>query len=377
MSDLNISEELQLLENLLNCPSVNSIDNEKNIAKIIYDYFIRHNIDAYMQEIDEGHANVVAHIKGEEGNKKFLFNGHMDTVPYGDLKNWDTDPKKAVLKDGKIYARGASDMKSGLAAMIYALTHLDKKPKNDIVFLATCDEEKNGIGASYFINNTDVKYDYLIIAEPTDMKIGLAHKGCFWFKYTLRGKTSHGAYPDKGVNAIHYAYRLGLDICDYVKSFKSDILSFSTAQIDMISGGIAPNMTADECSAVMDIRPVYGLDEKIFIDKVYEIFNKLKNEAGYLDFDYELLNNRRAFYLKPDDEFVVGFQSLLEENRLDSDCIGINYFTDASIIAKDNYEAKVVLFGPGNQNLAHQPNEYIEVEKYMHAINIYKKICDI
>ena len=138
---------LELLKQILEIPSVNSQDNEGAVAEFLADYFKEHGVQAEVQKIDDTHANVIAFVPGKNRERTMIWNGHLDTVPYGSLKEWQTDPAKTKELDGKLYARGSSDMKSGLAAMAYALCHLDGEPACNIQFLGTCDEEKGGLGA--------------------------------------------------------------------------------------------------------------------------------------------------------------------------------------------------------------------------------------
>ena len=108
-----MDKELELLNEILSIPSVNGKDDERKIAEFICKYLQDNHVKAKVQYIDDRHANVLAVIPGKSG-KNIIWNGHLDTVPYGNLEEWETDPAAAVLKDGRLFARGASDMKSGL-----------------------------------------------------------------------------------------------------------------------------------------------------------------------------------------------------------------------------------------------------------------------
>ena len=142
------SEE-EFLKQLLSIPSVNGVDDEREIANFIAEYLKDCKVNVSVREIDQRHANVVA-VLGGKSKEKVVWNGHLDTVPYGKLSQWNTDPAVPAKKNGCIYARGASDMKSGLAAMVYALGNMKQRgyiPEKTIYFLGTCDEEKGGLGA--------------------------------------------------------------------------------------------------------------------------------------------------------------------------------------------------------------------------------------
>lgn len=368
-------DAVKLLTELLELPSVNSRDDEGAMAEYLSSYFDAHGIENQVQRIDAAHGNVTAWMEGEDRSRTILLNGHLDTVPYGELERWKTDPAKAVQKDGRIYARGASDMKSGLAAMVYAMTHLKDKPRTNIQFIGTCDEERSGLGAQMILKEAFLMdCDFWLIGEPTDLKLGMAHKGCLWLKLIVRGKTGHGAYPEKGVNAILYMYRIAEDIKNYVYGFYHPLLGTATAQIDMIQGGIAPNMTADLCEAVMDIRMVPGLTTEMIIARGTEAVEALKKEAPELSVEFHGINNRRAFEIDGEEAHVKNLRDLLVTYGYTGEEIGINYFTDASVLAEKDYTRNVLLFGPGNPAMAHQPDEYVEVSKYLDAIGILKDL---
>ena len=200
-----MKESKKVLFDVLAIKSVNHCDDEGKVAEYLRDYLMEAGIEAKVQRIDETHGNLIAFIPGESHDKHMVRNGHIDTVPYGDLKEWKTDPSVPVEIDGKVYARGTSDMKSGIAAMAYTLANIvksGKKPAFDITLIGTCDEEKNGLGARELLNaGLFPKVDEVLIGEPTGVNIGIAQKGCMWLEIKIFGKSSHGAYPEQGISA--------------------------------------------------------------------------------------------------------------------------------------------------------------------------------
>ena len=138
------NEAKELLIQVLSIPSVNHKDDEGKVAEYLQTYLTEAGIEAKVQRIDETHANLIAFIPGENHGKPTVWNGHIDTVPYGDLAEWETNPAVPTEKDGKLYARGASDMKSGIAAMAYTLATIVKSGNknialnfNDLVYIET------------------------------------------------------------------------------------------------------------------------------------------------------------------------------------------------------------------------------------------------
>lgn len=366
----NMDEAFALLVKLLEIPSVNSHDKEQCVAEYIAAYFQEHGIEARVQYIDDTHANVEAFVPGKDSARTMIWNGHLDTVPYGSLEEWKSAPESAVLEKGKLYARGASDMKSGLAAMVYALCHAQEPPAYNIQFFGTCDEEKNGIGARAVLEENRMREaECLLIGEPTGMELGIAQKGCIWLELLIRGKTSHGAYPREGISAIHCGVRMAEVLKSYVETHSFGILGNATAQITMIQGGTAPNMTADECRILMDIRIVPGLTKEMVLLRAEELLAKEKRKAAGLSADFSVLNFRRAIEIDENHPMSAALRRILQEHGYEGGNIGINFFTDASVLDSAGKKS-VLLFGPGEPSMAHKPNEYVSVKKYEDAIRI-------
>ncbi|MDD2958457.1 MAG: M20 family metallopeptidase [Lachnospiraceae bacterium] len=369
-----MKEARKLLMTILEIPSVNSKDDEGAVAEYLAEYFQRYQIPAEVQRLDTTHANVVAFIPGREEGKTVIWNGHLDTVPYGNIAEWSSMPGKVMEKDGRLYARGASDMKSGLAAMVYALTHIDGKPRCSIQFIGTCDEEKNGLGASEIIRSAKMRNsDSILIGEPTGMKLGIAQKGCLWLEMNIKGKTSHGAYPQEGISAIHQGIAIAEKVKQFVEQFSSDMLGASTAQITMIQGGVAMNMTADECVIRMDIRMVPGLTTEMVLQTAAQVLKEEQKTRDGLDGEFTVLNDRRAIEISKEHPMTAELRSLLKKHGYAGNYTGINFFTDASVLDREG-EKNILLFGPGDASMAHKPNEYVELEKYYDAIQILTEL---
>ena len=383
-------EALSLLTGLLSIGTVNGRHREGALAEFLHTYFETHGIRSHVQEIDLVHSNVIAFIPGRNPDVTMIWNGHLDTVPYGDPDTWHSDPSVPVIRDGRLFGRGASDMKSGLAAMVFALCDLQDRgelPEVSILFLGTCDEEKGGIGAGAALKEIMGRYPgldlkpvsrgrrpFLLIGEPTSLRPGTAQKGCLWLKLQVRGRTSHGAYPDQGINAITCGMRVADSIAAFVSSFRHPVLGSATAQVTRIEGGVADNMTPDRCSIVMDIRMVPGLTADQVIEEGRKALGAEKALAPGLDLEFERLNERRAIEIDCGHPQVGRLQSLLRLAGCDETPIGISFFTDASILDRDD-GMDICLFGPGDPALAHQPDEYVRIDRYYDAIRILEAFC--
>lgn len=374
-------KSIALLKEILEIPSVNGADNEGAVAEFIANYLKEKHIDAFVQQIDETHANIIAKLEGKS-SETVVWNGHLDTVPYGSTEEWNTDPSIPVEKNGRIYARGASDMKSGLAAMVYLLGEIGEsgeKPEQTILFLGTCDEEKSGLGAEKILEEIDLSSgSLLLIGEPTGCKLGVAQKGCIWAQLNISGKTSHGAYPEEGYNAVEYGMKIVCRIKKWVTEYEHRVLGTATAQVTMIQGGIAPNMTPDFAEILLDIRTVPGISAEDVEKKIKKICREEVEETnGEVKFEVQIKNARRAIEIAEEERWLKEFKAYLKQNGAETEEIGINYFTDASILTKKESEIPVLLFGPGEPRLAHKPNEFVELEKYEKYIEILGEIFSI
>ncbi|MDY2762735.1 MAG: M20 family metallopeptidase [Faecalimonas umbilicata] len=374
-------KSIALLKEILAIPSVNGADNEGAVAEFIANYLKEKHIDAFVQQIDETHANIIAKLEGKS-SETVVWNGHLDTVPYGNTEEWNTDPSIPVEKNGRIYARGASDMKSGLAAMVYLLGEIGEsgeKPEQTILFLGTCDEEKSGLGAEKILEEIDLSSgSLLLIGEPTGCKLGVAQKGCIWAQLNISGKTSHGAYPEEGYNAVEYGMKIVCMIKKWVTEYEHRLLGTATAQVTMIQGGIAPNMTPDFAEILLDIRIVPGISAEDVEKKIKKICREEVEETnGEVKFEVRIKNARRAIEITEEERWLKEFKAYFKQNGAETEEIGINYFTDASILTKKESEIPVLLFGPGEPRLAHKPNEFVELEKYEKYIEILGEIFSI
>lgn len=374
-------KSIALLKEILAIPSVNGADNEGAVAEFIANYLKEKHIDAFVQQIDETHANIIAKLEGKS-SETVVWNGHLDTVPYGNTEEWNTDPSIPVEKNGRIYARGASDMKSGLAAMVYLLGKIGEsgeKPEQTILFLGTCDEEKSSLGAEKILEEIDLSSgSLLLIGEPTGCKLGVAQKGCIWAQLNISGKTSHGAYPEEGYNAVEYGMKIVRRIKKWVTEYEHQLLGTATAQVTMIQGGIAPNMTPDFAEILLDIRIVPGIFAEDVEKKIKKICREEVEETnGEVKFEVRIKNARRAIEITEEERWLKEFKAYFKQNGAETEEIGINYFTDASILTKKESEIPVLLFGPGEPRLAHKPNEFVELEKYEKYIEILGEIFSI
>jgi len=365
-----------LLEDFLNTPSINGTAGELLFAEKICAYLQKAGLKAQLEQLDEQRANVLLCVPGSDRSRNIVLNGHLDTVKYGDLSSWNTPPESAARVGNRLFARGAADMKAGLAGMVFVLAELSRKsivPSVDIWFAASCDEEAGGAGARACQEKEWLKRaDFILVGEPTSLQLGLCEKGCNWLRFIVHGKTGHGAYPERGVNAIEHGFAILERVKAQVKKHIHPLLGASTMQITQLSAGIAPNMTPDRAEFVLDIRNTPTLSNEA-------LFDLLKNEsatesdqtAGLLSTEIEIINSRPPLESSPSEAWIQAINKSFEK-VMDkaATAAGVSFFTDASLFVQVNHKAPTLLFGPGEPELCHQANESVELKQYEQYIEI-------
>lgn len=278
-------------------------------------------------------------VLAEFGEGGIVFSGHLDTVVMGE---WDVN--QGEIRDGKLYGRGSSDMKSGCAAMIAAAEAL----KDDIPFALafTTDEETTMYGAEQLAKTNRLQTaQMVVVGEPTGLTVGTGEKGVLWLKAKVKGKPSHGSMPWIGENAI-------VKMIHHLKSIQPYTTKEGiTVNIGLIKGGSQINVTADTCVAELDVRypPTMTKDEvKSKMEKITGLFLEEKYHLSPITIDAA----------RPD------VQALIDLSLGVCTCY---YATEAIKFS----QVPTIILGPGEQELAHQKNEYVEIWQVEKAADIY------
>ena len=343
-------------------------------AKIIATEFDSFGVDSHIDSWDANRANITAHIKSNGRKRALLFVCHLDVVGPGET-GWQKPAFVPVERDGRIYGRGAADMKGGIAAIVTAIGQVVESGRGlqgDIIFVAAAGEETDSCGAKRFIRDRSGQLPELVgvvIPEPTDFAIVAAHRGILWLKVTTKGKAAHSSAPQLGVNAISSMKSLLDQLENYKIDFEPhELLGSCSMSINTISGGKEINVVPDSCSIGIDIRTLPGQNHQQFIEDFEKIFAELKQKNP--EFDAEVIVVREADALETDSN--CGFVKDLCSCLGISETKAVGFTTDGPYFA--SLGAPVVIFGPGKPQLAHKPNEYIDISDLKRAVEYYKKI---
>ena len=368
-------EALELLRSMIKTNTVNPPGNEKELAVKLAALMNSEGIEAETVEVLPGRDNLIVRMAGENHGKLLAATGHLDTVPPGGIP-WEHDPFAADVVDGKLYGRGTSDMKSGDAAFLYAMIKLKREgivPKQDVIFIGTVSEENGSLGAKAFVEAVGMKnVDALLVCEPSSNELDIAHKGAVWVKVKFYGKTAHGSMPDLGVNAVSRAAKFIAAIDAQSFDVKpDDILDMPSCSVNICQGGVATNVVPDYCEVNIDFRTIPGQTA----EDIKAYLNKALDSAAKDDKDFkaeiEILSDLAAVRCPEGASILDALDKAAGRKHIRR---GVRFYTDASTLVRDYPEKQVVIYGPGISEMAHQPNEYCEVEQFERFVETYANL---
>lgn len=314
------------------------------------------------RELGPGRANLLARLPATRpgGRAPLVFSGHVDTVPLGGAA-WSVPTHEGLIRDGRLYGRGTSDMKSGVAAFVRAALDLAALPERgaDLRLIISAGEETGCEGVLALARDPALlgSAGALIVAEPTDNRPLLGHKGALWLKLHHHGVTAHGSAPDLGDNAILRA----TDTIAALRRFDfgvaaHPVMGAPTLNIGTMQAGMNVNSVPDLATVGVDIRTIgrqSNMDVRALVERVVGA-----------DVETEVTTDMAAVFTEPDEPWMAETRAL---------CAGVtgvgagletaNYFTDASVLTGALGGVPTLIMGPGALAMAHQTDEYCEVDR--------------
>ncbi len=369
MNNAEKKELNDLLQGLIQIKSVNPPGNENQIANFIKKFLLKNNIHSELVPLKEGRSSVIVKIEGEE-ERNITLCGHIDTVRVKE-EDWTKPAFQGLIENGKMYGRGTSDMKGGVAALLYTVVLLKRKgivPKKTVQLALTADEEwgyrgaKNLVDGGYF-NQTD----FLIIAEPSNLQVSTGEKGELWIRAKFYGKSAHGSTPEVGVNTIISGSELVVNVTErYGKIFEADPFWGKTSMnIGKFYGGVQVNIVPNYSEIDFDFRLISEEDK----EKVIELVRKTGEEVAKkhkVRFTEEIFSNHSLIFTCSDNPYVKKFLQAAGMKEV----IATKYCTDGATIIPEK-KIPFVIFGPGDIAQAHQNDEYIELEFLYRAVDTF------
>ena len=320
--------------------------------------------------LDEGRPNLVARIGGSKDKLAIAFTGHLDTVPLG-AQPWTVPPHGGLIRDDRLWGRGASDMKSGVAAFVVAAINCAARLEGTagVVLYITAAEETGSEGA-FALARSGIR-DHagaLVVAEPTTNRPLCGHKGALWLKATTRGVTAHGSMPEQGVNAVYAAARAvaRLEGFDFNVA-RHPVMGAPTLNVGTLHGGANINSVPDRAEIGIDIRTIPGMRHATLRDQI----------ASYLgpDVDVTPIMDVESVWTDPSSPWLQQvFDVCAEVQGSPAAVATAPYFTDASVLTPALGGVPTVVLGPGPAHMAHQTDEWCECARIDEAVRIYERL---
>lgn len=369
---INQEELVKMTEDMIRIPSFAGIENqETGVARYIKSVCDREGIQCRLEEVEDGRCNVIATLPGTGGGKTLLLNGHLDTVEPNDMEK----AFEPWIQDGKLYGRGASDMKGPVAAMVGAMLAIKRagiRLAGDLVFTGVLDEEHNSIGTIDLLER-GLKADGAIVGEPTELQVCTAHRGLEWYEFKFIGRTVHGGRQKEGVNAIAKAVKfinaLEEELIPRVFARKHPLLEEATLNYGVIHGGTQLSTVAGECSLYVDRRFLPGESYEEVEKEFRGILDRLEKE----DKDFKCVmrvtveSAMKEGYVHLPMEISCEHPLVLTVKEAVKEMSGeeakMTYFpawTDGGLLSGYG-QIPTVVFGPGIIECCHSREEHIPV----------------
>lgn len=362
---------LDLTKRLIAMDTVNPPGNEYFAAKYVGELLEENGFDVEYVPFEGKRIHVIAGKGFSDTALPIVFTGHFDTVPLG-AEKWSVDPFGGEEKNGKLYGRGSSDMKSGVAAMVIAAINAFSlgSPEGGVRLVLTAGEELGCQGAKDLIKTYPRlgKASGIVVGEPTSNIPAIGHKGGLYLNLSFSGVTAHSSMPHLGENAIYKAAKAISKIEQFdFEVEEDDLLGLPTVNVGKVFGGQNINSVPDYAEFTIDARTTTKVDH----DK---LLAKIKDELGE-EVSIETLTDLIAVSTEEKDPFV---QRVYNACGISENTPGypkaLPYLTDGSVLQGAYGGIPTVILGPGQPEMAHQTDEFCYIDKIEKVVEIYTNI---
>jgi succinyl-diaminopimelate desuccinylase len=367
---MSVHDAVALTKDLLRFDTVNPPGQERDCARMAGSLLQEWGFFVEFFEYEEGRTSVIARAGGSDAKAPLCMTGHLDVVPLG-TRQWSKDPFAGEAAGDKLYGRGSSDMKAGVAAILVAARSFAKKLNDTpgVVLVLTAGEENGCIGSKHLAMLPKLmgKAGAIVVGEATSNSPMVGHKGSIKVHAAFKGVSAHGSMPQLGVNAIYKAANAIQKLEEFQFGVKEHpVMGLPTLNVGTFAGGSGVNLVPDQATIGVDIRTVPGTDHEALLSRL----KSLLSEA-----ELEVFADSQAVWTEPDDEWVQRVfaicQPILKEKPVARTA---PYMTDAANLRKVYAGAPVVVLGPGEAAMAHQTDEYCNMERIRQSVAIYEAL---
>ena len=374
-----MNELIDLLSNLVKINSTNPdlVPNgvgEAEIAHYIADWGTTAGLEVIVQDVVEGRPNVILIARGSGGGQSLMLNAHTDIVGVSEMDA----PFTPIIRDGQLYGRGAYDMKSGLAACMIAVKQaLQMNLAGDVILSAVVDEEFASIGTQAIINEWKRwSADAVIVTEPTELDISIAHKGFVWLEVDVYGKAAHGSRPNLGVDAIAKMGKVLVKLDDLDQTLRAkpthDLLQSGSLHASTIIGGEDISMYPAHCKLMIERRTIPSETADTVTHEVQAILDEIAKTDPDFKASVKVTLSRSPFGVDDNERIVQLLQEKAEGIlKRDVPLIGTTFWMDAALFSE--HGIPTVVLGPHGEG-AHAKVEWVDLVSVQQCVDIYTAV---
>ena len=362
-------DAISLTRELLRFDTINPPGRERDCAQMAGALLKEWGFDVQYFDYQEGRTSVVARLGASDRKAPLCLTGHLDVVPLGS-RSWSKDPFAGEADGDKLYGRGVSDMKSGVAAILLAARSFANKLKGTpgVVIVLTAGEEGGCVGSAQLAKTQLLgSAGAMVVGEPTSNYPLVGHKGSLKFHARFKGVGAHGSMPELGVNAIYKAGKAlsRLESFDFGTK-PHPVMGKPTLNVGTMEGGNTVNAVPDSASIGVDIRTVPGMNHEELLQRLGEAIP---------DAQLDVFSNLKPVWTAPDHEWIQRvFEICKPYVGGQPDARTAPYMTDAANLLKVYAGAPTVVLGPGEAAMAHQTDEYASMERIRQSVAIYEAL---
>ncbi len=360
MSDLAELTAALVAIDSINPSLVAGATGEMELACFVADWAERARLDVDLEEAAPGRPNVIAVARGSGGGCSLMLNAHMDTVGVAGMR----EPFSGRIADGRVYGRGACDMKASLAASLLAAVRAKRLGlRGDVVVTAVADEEVASVGTEAVVARN--RTDFAIVTEPTDERLAIAHRGFVGFEIETEGFAAHGSRPDLGVDAIA---RMGLVLCRLeelsarlASGTSHALLGTGSVHASLIEGGQEYSSYPASCLLTGERRTIPG-------ETLDQVEAEVRELLGDIPGSTRLGISRPPFELPPDAPFV----DVVRRCAGDPEVVGVPFWADSGLLGAAGIPT--VLYGPRGEGL-HAEVEWVDIASAERCVDVYLAVA--
>lgn len=365
-----MNDPVALARRLIAFDTVNPPGRERECARYLADLLAQAGFDVELVPLGEGRASLVAR-KGTPGpSGPLVFTGHIDVVPLG-TREWTQAPFEGAIVGDRLYGRGSSDMKGGIAAFVAAAIAEAHRARDgmQVALLITAGEETGCNGAEAIVAaGVQGQAGALVVAEPTDNMPYVGHKGALWLRGTARGVTAHGSMPEAGDNAVYKAARATHRLsCFHFGASPHPTLGAPTLNVGTFHGGLNINSVPDRAVIEIDVRTIPGMNHASVRREIAAHMQE--------DMEVETTIDLPGVWTSPQQPWVERTAAIASHvTGVPFELRTATYFSDASVLVPALGGPPTLILGPGEPRQAHQTDEWCSVERIHQATQIYRQM---